>query len=422
MKIFHKVQGERRFFRVAYKWLINNDYDTAKLNLALIPEFGRWDDLINICYGTKAADVMANIVFKQYCIDMVSNTPSLLGKWMPSENASNQHTKEMARWFTRKFKTDPRTYRKSLSSLRKKINILEMLMSTNQWDKIEFDKIPSKAGMKYRNAFAVKEVTAARYKAFMENKETKVNASVLNPVDIAEKALYKHLSHEETLGLCKYWDNLKDYYEGREENAIAVVDVSGSMSGQPMAAAVGMGAYIAEKSHGPFAGHFITFSRRPQLVEFQGDNIVDKLQRCRYADWGMNTNIEATMDLILNTAIEKKLSQTDLPARLYIFSDMEFDAAAFGTWRSSQREEIQRKTLFEIIERKFNEAGYEMPKVTFWNLDARTPNIPAIGDKFNYISGFSMSQMEAVMAGLSAEEMMLRVLNKYRYKDIQVAE
>lgn len=424
-------QGERRFFRVSYKWLIKNDEEVARLFLDKIPEFGRWDDLIDICYHTNLSSRMANIIYNQLAKDRICKTPSLLGKWMPSENASNKETKEKARWFMAKFGMKPRAYRKMLSALREKINVLERLMSSNQWDKIEFDKIPSKAGMKYRNAFAVKEVTAARYKAFMESKETKVNAGVLNPVDIVDKILGRnprYYQDDETFvnTMQKYWDNLKDYYNGREENAIAIVDVSGSMSGTPICAAVGMGAYVAEKSHGPFAGHFITFSQNPKLVEFQGDNIVDKVRRCIRADWGMNTNIEAAMDLILNTAIEKKLSQSDLPARLYIFSDMEFDAAVFRDdycWRRGMDEKAfsdKRKTLFENIERKFNDAGYEMPKVTFWNLSCRDKNIPAIGDKFNYISGFSMSQMEAVMAGLTATDMMLKVLLADRYKDIAV--
>ena len=421
-------QGERRFFRVAYKWLIRNDIATASANMKYIPEFGRWDDLIDVCYGTRLENKMLELIAKQLGVDSVSKTPSLLGKWMPSENASKKHTKEVARWFISELGYTPRQYRKLLTDLRKKINVLETLMSQNRWDEIEFDKIPSKAGMKYRNAFAVKEVTAARYKAFMENKKTKVNADVLNPVDIADKVINKNVRRGiEAETLCKYWDNLKDYYQGKEENAIAIVDVSGSMWGQPIAAAVGMGAYIAEKSHGPFANHFITFSANPRLVKFEGDNIVDKIRRCTTADWGMNTNVEAAMDLILNSAIRHKLPQSDLPARLYIFSDMEFDRCITTTktdnrWsyfdNALNRNDIQ--TLFENIEQKWRNAGYDMPTVTFWNLDARQDNIPAIGNKFNYISGFSMSQMEAVMAGKTALDMMLDVLNKERYNNFVV--
>ena len=424
-------QGERRFFRVAYKWLCLNDERTATVNLIYIPEMGRWDDFIDIAYAfpyTAIGRESIHILFSQLAIDTICKTPSLLAKWMPSENASSIETKKKAKWLMSEMGYTPKVYRRTLSSLRKKINIVETLMSENRWDEIEFDKIPSVAGMKYRNAFAVKEVTAARYKEFMSNKSTKVNAAVLNPVDIADKVINKSVHGQvEIDALCKYWDNLKDYYEGREENAIAIVDTSGSMWGQPIAAAVGMGAYIAEKSHGPFANHFITFSTNPQLVEFNGDNIVDKIRRCSNANWGGSTNVEAAMDLILESAIEHNLPQSDLPARLYIFSDMEFDRCITSgpsrkdVWYMPDtlgREGI--KTLFEKIEQKWRNAGYDLPQVTFWNLYARQNNIPAIGPKFNYISGFSMSQMEAVMAGKTAVDMMLDVLNKKRYNDVTI--
>ena len=425
-------QGERRFFRVAYKWLCSWDRLTALANIRLIPEMGRWDDLIDIAYSCNDPRFIASaigLVQQQLGIDEESNTPSLLAKWMPSENASKPETRAKARWIMDVIGYAPKPYRQMLSGLRKKINVLERLMSEGRWDEIEFDKIPSNAGMKYRNAFAVKEVTAARYKAFMENKRTKVNAAVLNPVDIADKVINKGVRGQvEIDALCKYWGNLKDYYEGREENAIAIVDTSGSMWGQPIAAAVGMGAYIAEKSHGPFANHFITFSTNPELVEFKGDNIVDKIRRCSNANWNGSTNVEAAMDLILKSAIKHKLPQSDLPARLYIFSDMEFDRCITSgpsrrrdCWYMENhlgREEI--KTLFEKIEQKWRDAGYDLPQVTFWNLDARQNNIPAIGPKFNFISGFSMSQMEAVMVGKTAVDMMLDVLNAKRYNDVIV--
>lgn len=437
-------QGERRFFRVAYSWLVRNDRPVAIRNLAIIPEFGRWDDLIDIAYRTRddiayktRDDYFVTHAFafiaNQLALDDECKTPSLLGKWMPSENASNPETKAKAKWCMRLLGMTPRDYRKLLSRLRKKIQPVEQLMSQNRWDEIEFDKIPSLAGLKYRNAFAVKEVTAARYKAFMANKTTKVNAAVLNPVDIVSKIIGKYyygtkdIPQVERDALCKYWDNLKDYYQGREENAIAIVDTSGSMWGQPLCAAVGMGAYVASKSHGPFANHFITFSSDPELVEFEGDDIVDKIQRCAHENrWGNSTNVKAAMDLILDSAIKHKLPQSDLPARLYIFSDMEFDrcitAEHHNRYYSSCLGRNEINTLFEDIQREWAAAGYEMPQVTFWNLDARQNNIPAIGPKFNYISGFSMGQMESVMSGKTAIDMMLEVLNKERYSVVKVVD
>ena len=129
------------------------------------------------------------------------------------------------------------------------------------------------------------------------------------------------------------------------------------------------------------------------------------------------------MDLILNTAKENHLSQDDLPARLYIFSDMEFNRCMtdsnshYGWMRGLSSDKLE--TLFETIEKRFKREGYEMPQITFWNLDCRNDkNIPAIGDKFNYISGFSMSQMEQVMAGKTAIDLMLEVLQSERYANI----
>ena len=359
-------QGERRFFRVAYKWLVRNDEATATANIKLIPEMGRWDDLIDItCYSDNYSFKYTALdkIKCQLKVDMECKTPSLLGKWMPSENASAKETKLKAKWLIRELGLSSKAYRKMLSSLRKKINIVETLMSENRWDEIEFDKLPSIAGMKYRNAFAVREITAARYKTFMKDKSTKVNADTLNPVDIADKVIYhrhSHMDETERATLCKYWDNLKDYYNGREENAIAIVDTSGSMYGQPLAAAVGMGAYVAEKSHGPFANHFITFSSTPKLVEFNGDDIVDKIQRCINANWGMSTNVAAAMDLILDSAVAHKLPQSDLPARLYIFSDMQFDYCVElendkkNRWGYIHHNTAEYETLFEKIEKTWD--------------------------------------------------------------------
>ena len=216
--------------------------------------------------------------------------------------------------------------------------------------------------------------------------------------------------------LQKYWDNLPNYYGDKEENAIAVVDVSGSMYGTPMDAAIALGAYVAEKSHGPFANHFITFSSRPQLVEFEGLDIVDKFVRARGSDWGYNTNIEAVFDLLLNTALKNDTPKEDMPAKLYVFSDMEFDQ---GLGHPGIGNKIN--TLIEKIEYKWMSYGYELPKLIFWNLDARHNNIPALGEKFSYVSGFSPVMIENVLKEKSSLDLMLDKLNSERYNAIEQA-
>ena len=411
-------QGERRFFRVILKWLADNHSDAVLRNMEYIPLVGRWDDLY-ILDGTCLEKDMYKFMKKQFLLDLNCKAPSLLAKWMKSENASSKESRHLACKTMEMFGISPKMYRKALATLRERINVLERLMSEGRFDEIEFDKIPSRAGIIYRNAFARNDMTKARYEAFIKSKETKVNAGALYPVDVAHRAFRaSRLPYDdpERLALQKYWDNLPNYYGDREENGIAVVDVSGSMTGTPMEAAVSLGAYIAEKAHGPFANHFITFSAQPELVEFNGVDITDKLNRCASADWGMNTNLEAVFDMLLNVALANNTPQEDMPTRLYIFSDMEFDAALqeWCRWDTG----FNPDTLVEGIAKKWAARGYRMPDVVFWNLDARQNNIPAIGEGFSYISGFSPVMIEQVLSGKTGLDLVMEKLNSERYKNI----
>ena len=419
-------QGERRFFRVCFKWLADNAPAAAIRNLDNVSEYGRWDDLIYSTLGTKIELNALTIIAKQLALDTECKTPSLLAKWLPSENASSAKTKKAASIIRQAIGMTHKEYRQTLSTLRSRINIVEKLMSQNRWDEIEFDKIPSKAGLIYKNAFARRDIIAKKYENFAKSADTKVNAEVLNPVDIADK-VWSQRNHSEVdrAMLQKYWDNLKDYYNGREENGIAIVDVSGSMTGQPMNAAVSMGAYIAERGHGPFANHFITFSGNPQLVKFEGVDIVDKFQRAVRADWGMNTNIEAVFKMLLNIAKRENTKAEDIPERLYIFSDMEFDkcmtSGAIDTRRYGYNTRLNQaniETLLEKIAKEWAAEGYELPRVIFWNLDARSQNIPALGGRFGYVSGFSMSMVETILSGKDGYSLMLEKLLSDRYNAV----
>ena len=365
------------------------------------------------------------------------NGISLLGKWLPSENTSSKETKALAKKTRIALNLSSKEYRKMLSMLRKRINVLERLMSSNQWDKIEFDSIPSRAGMIYRDAFARRDMIKEKYREFAQNTNTKVNAKVLYPQEIvreAEKIMWKHPSAEtETtrLMLQKYWDNLPDYYCGREENGIAIVDVSGSMTGIPMEAAIGLGAYVAEKSKGPFANHFITFSAHPQIVKFEGIDIVDKIKRAKAADWGMNTNIEAVFDLLLKIAMQKNVNPNDMPKKLYIFSDMQFDECICTQtvpvndyWSRNIITVDKFKNIlvsdFERIANKWRWAGYELPQVIFWNLRASEANFPVIEGNFSYVSGFSPKMIDMIFSGKTGYELMLETLEQERYNSITV--
>ena len=420
-------QGQRRFFRTVYHWLAKNDTEAARRNMPYLAEYGRYDDFYCLV-DTPLEKEMFDILGKQLLSDYEGKTLTLVAKWLKSENTSSKESRALARKTREALGLSPRFYRQILSSLRARIKIVETYMSQNQWDKIDFSKLPSKAGLKYRRAFQNRPETKIRYEQFMAQKETKVNASVLNPVDIAKQIFSSWCPSPTDRNVWqKYWDALPDYYAGKEEPGIAVVDVSGSMSGEPIAAAVSLGAYVAERGNGPFKNHFITFSDNPQLVEFNGVDIYDKFKRAERADWGGSTNIEAVFDLLLSTAVRNHVKHEDMPKVLYIFSDMEFNMAlhdnsrrssshySFYDYSSRMFNEAKMDTLIERKMTEWKAKGYEVPRIIFWNLRAAQANIPALGSQFSYVSGYSPVMISQILGGKTGYELMMEKLDTERY-------
>ena len=426
-------QGERRFFRVIMKDLASWDTEAARRNLRYVPEFGRWDDLY-VFVGTPLENDAFNFMKEQLALDVECKTPSLLAKWLKSENTSSAESRRLANITRQHFGMNHKQYRKTLSVLRNRINIVERLMSENRWDEIEFDKIPSKAGMIYKNAFArhdlereksAKEVQT--YAEFARDTTKKVNAKTLYPYECVEEAAklmgstswgshYVKMDDIDRLMVNKFWDNLTDYFNGASLNALAVVDTSSSMWGTPVYVATSLGMYCAEKANGPFAGHYVSFSRNPRLVKVEGVDFCDKVDRIIRTDLCENTDIEKTFDMLLDTAIRNRCSQKDLPQNIIIISDMEFDRARrFGYCTNKQNAE----TLMEGIARKWADAGYKMPHLIFWNCDARQNNIPMLGNgPISYVSGFSPSIFQTIMTGKTGYELMLEKLDSSRYECI----
>ena len=432
-------QGERRFFRVCLHWLATVDKAAARRMIKFVPEFGRWDDLYTFVDTPVEEDALA-FIRHQLVLDVNSTTPSLLAKWMKSENTSSSESKRLARITRHYLKMTSRQYRKTLSILRKRINVLERLMSAGEWDKIEFDKIPSRAGIIYRNAFARHDVermklattdSVVSYEDFAKDKETKVNAKALYPYDVVLKARNcrrRGLEDTERLMVNKYWDNLTDYFKDKTFNGIAVVDTSGSMTGwddnkvAPIDVAISLGLYCAEHNHGPFANRYISFASRPQLINTNGVDFVDKVDRIYRTNLMDNTNIEAVFDLILATALSQKVRPEDIPQNVIIISDMEFDAArGVRSWYSYRHDdETPTETLMESIANEWAHHGMIMPNLVFWNVDARQDNIPMkVKNGITFVSGCSPTVFDMIMTGKTGYDLMMDKLNSKRYAEIK---
>ena len=411
-------QGERRTFRILLNHLANTRPDVVRANLPLIALYGRWDDLYSLM-DTELEEDVFTIVDVQLAEDLNSETPSLLAKWLASENASSKVTKRNARKTRKALNMNSRQYRKVLSGLRKKIGLVEQTISKGNWSEVQYDKLPSKAGLQYRKAFFRHD--AERYATFLEEVKagTKtINAGTLYPYEIVEKCGYNYYGSTpkgDSSTLDAMWNALPNYFGDNDVRGIVVADTSGSMTGRPMDVSISLAIYTAERNTGAFANKFITFSANPKMQTVTGNGIVEKVQNLSRAEWGMNTNVKAVFDLILQTATKNKAEQDELPSHLYIVSDMEFDyCASSGV----------NERLFQTIEREYAEAGYKMPFLVFWNVNSRNDQQPMSMDQrgFQLVSGCSPSIFTSLLSNkaVSAYELMLEVLNQDKYSAIRV--
>jgi hypothetical protein len=299
-------------------------------------------------------------------------------------------------------------------------------MSAGRWDEIEFDKLPSKAGIVYRNAFARHDLTRERYEKFAKDANTKVNAGTLYPCDVVAKALHecgKKLDDPTRLMVNKYWENLADYFHDAIFDGVAIVDTSGSMtwanSGaiQPIHVAIALGMYCAEKCNpkSPWYGHYISFSRKARLVPIEGADFVDKVARIEDANLCENTNIESVFDLLLKQAIYHHIPNSEMPKNVVIISDMEFDAAR-SDWN---RPTSSVTTLMEGIMKNWKAHGYTAPHLVFWNVSARNDTIP-MRDNGNvtFVSGYSPVLFDSLMTGKTGWDLIKEKLDSDRYSCI----
>ena len=374
----------------------------------------------------------------------MENNIGLIFKWLKSENTSSKESCKLGTLTRKKLGLSARQYRKMLSWGRKKTKVLERIMSDNDWNSIDFSKIPSRAGMIYRNAFAKHDIERqkagkATYESFIKNTSIKVNAKTLYPYECVAEAVkamhadqygwYRNrpnvpLDDLNRLAVNKYWENLTDYFNGANFNGIAVVDTSGSMTGReasaPINVAISLGLYCAEHNKGPFAGHYISFSSRPQWIATEGVDFCDKVDRIYRTNLCENTNIEATFDLLLNMARRPDVKKEDIPKNVIIISDMEFDQAR-GMYNYNRFiSEQNYSTLMENIAAKWRAYGFEMPNLIFWNVQARQNNIPmTVKDGITFVSGFSPVLFEQIMKGKTAIDLMLDVLDGEMYARVK---
>lgn len=393
-------QGEREIFRQCFKVLTPSQ---QRRNLTHIPVYGRWDDVLMVL---DDVDEAMPLIVMQLAFDLETPTPSLLAKWLPSENTSSPKTRAMARKIAAALQMDPRSYRKMLSQLRGKIRLLEQKMSANEWDDIDYSKLPSIAHAKHTKAF--RRHSEERYEAYLASVakgEAKINAGTLYPHQVARMALNGDPTAE------ALWGALPDYTNGKD--VLVMADVSGSMTSQiggtsvtALDVSISLAAYFAERNTGALKNQFMTFSGSPSLVSLRGTTLEARLRNISRADWEMNTDLAKAFEAIAEATLrsESKVG----PETLLIVSDMEFDMCARGGTNLNNARAL------------FAENELDFPNVVFWNVMARGNQAPALSSDqgVTLISGLSPSSVQYVMNGLTPEQFMHSVLLSERYAPI----
>ena len=429
--------GERRLFRVVLADLVNSNPEMVIPLINLIPEYARYDDLWCLLDNKESAKVVLELIDKQLTEDLnnmkAGKFISLISKWLPSCNASSAQTKKYAKQIYKALGLTEREYRKVLSRLRKYLDVVEVKMSSKNWSEIKYEAVPSRANLIYNNAFLRNDEERRReYLRKLTKGETKINASTLFPHDIVHKysSTNRYSLNAKDAAIEALWKALPDTVQGCG-NTIVVADGSGSMTSTvdnnskvtALEVANALAIYFAERSSGEFKDKYITFSTCPQLVDLsKADSLHDKLQIALTHNEVADTNIERVFDLILTTAINNHMSQEDMPKNILIVSDMEFNSCATCSNRGYCHRPDQR--LFEVIAKKYADAGYLIPRMIFWNVNSRTGTIPVKENELGValVSGFSVNVVKMVMSGKTEPfECLLETLNSERYTPIEKA-
>lgn len=402
--------GERQVFRDIMKYLAKSHPEALTKNLSLIPEYGRWDDLLTLV-GTQL-ETEAFLLIQ----GALASENGLCAKWMPRKGPIASKLRNF-------MGNSPKQYRKTLVNLTK---VVESQMCAKEWDQIEFSKLPSVAAARYQNAF-VKNARDSYFKYLdsLSKGEAKINAGAVYPYDIV-KSLKR--GNEEVSS--EQWNALPNYMEGSDEMILPMVDVSGSMSAVAsgsttcMDVAISLGLYVSERNNGPFKDSILTFSANPKLEVLSG-SLSERMNQLAYAEWGMNTNLEAAFRLILEQAVKHSVSADEMPDKILILSDMEFDEATESLDRSwGRRNDIPawNPTAQQMIEKMYAESGYKMPKIVYWNLQSRNGGVPVGFDTSGtaLISGFSPSIMQSILGSedFNPVSIMEKTIMSERYEKV----
>jgi len=372
--------GERKTFHTVLSEIGKTSPDFISDNATTIAELGYWKDLVPYLHIKNVVAVFAQAI---------RDEDRLACKWAPRKCAE---LRDELGWTNKQYRKWLKTYSETV----------EQQMSEKSWSDINYSSVPGSAMRRYSRAFTTQD--SKRFDEWKDDKTSKASVSATYPHEV--------LACDDSKLADKLWNNLPDFLEESEENILPMIDVSGSMMGEPLAIAISLGMYLSERTKGEFKDMFLTFDDNPELVKITGDSVLERLSRIRSSNWGMNTDFTKAYQHILDVAVKHDVVPESMPSMLLVLSDMQFDDSQGGYYGSKSM------THFGHMKKVYEDAGYELPKIVFWNLDAHmgTP-AECSDDSVAMVSGFSPSIMKAI---LNAEEFTPMDVMMEALKDIEL--
>lgn len=421
-------KGERYLGREALKWLLLNYPVEFGRILPLIPEYGRWDDLIQffprvmkIDLGNERARAIQQDVVKMMADQLVRDVAdmrrgrpcSLCAKWAPSENDALDYSARTFTTLCEKMNLTPRQLRKQiLTPLRAYLKVVETYMCSGRWSEIDFNRVPSQAMRRLRQAFERNTPKLFQdWRSKLAGGETKVNAGQLHPHELIKQIRLSR--YDEVIE--QQWKNLVASATALTD-VIPVVDVSGSMAEHnslPLDVSTSLGLLISAAVQGHFHNQVMTFAQQPSFHLLTGETIRDRYNELCAIPWGGNTDLYKTFQLILQRAMAVNLPANEMPKRVIIISDMQFDQACPGL------------TNFEAIDQLYRDSPYKRPGLIFWNVIGGSNDFPVTIDQRGVamISGFSPAILSSLITGgdLSSLTVLTATIANHRYDPVRAA-
>jgi len=453
-------KGERHAATVCWKWLVQNHPVQARANMQHVSFFGRWKDMLDIFVGTALETDMFQLYVAQLLEDFEhlnkgksTDDPiercqhfgqvSLAAKWAPTEGCKEDKDAKkvdrvppsytMAMMLYHQCPSSPaglsdsalmRWYRKTfLTPLREVLDLVESHLCKHEFDQIDFSKVPGVALKMYSRKTFPKHAAErfAQWQRDVLAGKAKINSGTVDPYEVVHLLVNNTATEEQKPTLEAYYCDQLAKLRGKNCRALVVADVSGSMVGTPMEVSVAMAIWISAMAAPPWRDIFFTFDSRPAIISLAGCSTLEERVRVTLrAPWGGSTDLQATLDLILTRATESSLPPDQMPTRLIIVSDMQFNQACSAGSAGSAGSNIF--TNLEVMRAKFRAAGYEMPVVVFWNVRGNTKSdaAPATADDRGVVmlSGFSKNMIASVLEDTAIPtpyDQMLKVLSDPRY-------